>query len=231
MSIDTSRHDAIFGPTLFLEEIHVIGVGGIGSPVVRLLVKLGCGIHSKLHVWDGDTVAPHNLANQTYDRGDVGQSKVGALQGHANRWAEVQLETHNEFVTNSKALTGVVFLCVDTMSARWDIWKAAIRQNPKISLFVESRMDATTVLLHAVNPCDPKHVAQWERFWYPDDKGDNQIAGCGGTVAVGPTASIAADFAVWQFMRYAATRLGFPDQLDQQIRCELRPFTVKTFAW
>ena len=231
MPIDTQRHEGIFDSRTCTNPIHIIGVGGIGSHVVRHLVLLGCGVVNELHVWDGDTVAPHNLANQIYVGRDVGQSKVSALGRHALSWGGVKLREHPQFFNVALRPRGVVFLCVDTMQARKDIWESAIKSNANVPLFVESRMDATNVLIHVIDPCNKTHVTEWERYWYPDSAANNQIAGCGGKLAVGPTASAAADLAVWQFIRWAAVQQGYLDVLDQQIRMKMRPLELQTYQW
>ena len=229
--IDTQRHESVFDYKQFLEPIHVIGVGGVGSHVACHLVKLGCGVLNELHVWDGDTVATHNLANQMYDSSDVGHLKVAALQRRASTFGGITLKQHPVFFEPPQQVKGVVFLCVDTMSARRQILNMGIKGNTEVPLFIEVRMDATSVLMHVVDPSNPRHIRQWEKYWYPDEDADNQIAGCGGRVAVGPTASIAADYAVWQFIRYAAIVQGGSDILDNQIRLTMRPLSLKTFQW
>lgn len=228
--LQTLRHDEIFNHTAFLEPVHVIGVGGIGSEVVRGLIKLGVGRVNELHVWDDDTVAPHNLANQAYSLADVGMSKVAALGRHATSWSGVTLHEHRKRVEERVDLSGVVFVCVDSMRARWELWWRNIKHNPRLSLCIETRMDATYATVHTLNPNEKEHVHQWERFWYPDEKTTDRF-GCGGHVAVGPTAVLVANLALWQFIRFAATRHGEEDALDNQIRLKLRPLSLTTYQW
>lgn len=231
MSIETLRHDAIFSHSTFLDPIHVVGVGGVGSHVLRQLVTLGCGRVNPLHLWDADVVASHNLANQMYDPTHVGKHKLVAADEQAQRWGGITPQQHLEFVDGSQKLQGVVIACVDSMAARKVIWEGCVRQNPNVILFIEVRIDALNVLIHVVDPCDPEHIRQWERYWYPDAEAVNEVAGCGAHVAVGPTVSLAADLAVWQFIRFAAIRAGHHDVLDNQITMKMRPLETSFYRW
>ena len=230
MSINTMRHNPIFYNASFTEDIAVVGVGGLGSEVVRGLVKLGCGEKNKILVFDHDVVEPHNIANQAYDTRHLGMKKVSALASLAREWSGVTLHEHPVAIEGPYALSGVVFVCVDSMAARKIIWESCIKRNQKISLMVETRIEATSAFIHAVDPNNETHIKKWGQYWYPDAEAING-AGCGGHIAVGPTVSAAASFALWQFIRHVAIRRGEKDVMDNQIQMKLRPFSVVAIQW
>jgi len=232
MTIDTMRHEGIFDYEKFLLPIHIIGIGGVGSHVVYHLAKMGCGRVNDLHVWDGDIVELHNVGNQKYDKRDVADNltKTAALVRHASWWDCKRMIQHCEYIDGQRELDGIVFVCLDSMSARWMIWETSIRRNPAVKLLVECRMEASNALIHVIDPHDEKQVRGWEKYWYPDEEATN-AAGCGGHLSVGPTASITADIAVWQMIRFAALEEGLDDVLDNQIRISMRPLRVETFKW
>lgn len=231
--MDTRRHDGIFDYRFFSRPIHVIGVGGVGSHVVRHLVKLGCGQVSPLVLWDGDEVSAHNIANQAYDLDDVGRFKVNACTRHARRYGSsceklVPIREHFEGQAN---LEGIVFVCVDSMATRKMIWERSIKANRAVVGFIETRMDATMVIVNTILPANESHAQRWEYEWHPDNEATNDTAACGGHLSVGPTASMAADVAVWQFIHLANHLQGKGALPPQQVRAHLRNMQFSSHHW
>jgi len=231
MTYDTRRHDVIFDHKTFKDPIHIIGVGGIGGRVAELLIRFGCGLRNELHVWDGDTVAPHNPPNQVYGKNHVGMYKTEALAQLAKEWTGAQIHEHREFVDGHRPFKGVVFACLDSMRTRKAIWENCIKQHDQIVLFVETRMDATHILTHVIDPNNASHIEQWERYWYPDEQADNLIGGCGGHIAIPTTVVRAASDAVWEMVRFHAIRNGDDDLLNNQLRVDMVSHEVQTFQW
>lgn len=224
-------NDPTFDFETLADEIHIFGIGGIGSHEARLLTK--GGLQAPIHLWDGDIVEDKNRRNQTYHRSHVGLLKVAALaQQIALEWGEAPVIQHPEFVTEHRKIAGVVFLCTDSMSSRRCIWETCIKGNDAVPLMIETRMDGVSGLIHVVDPCNADHQHEWERYSsFRDEDAINETAGCGGPAAVLPSASFMADLSVWQLMRYAAIKAGFNDVLNNQIRVELRPPDIKLYRW
>ncbi len=231
MDIGLRPNDPTFDYRSFADSVHIIGIGGIGSHIARHLAK--GGFQAPLHLWDGDRVEAHNRRNQTYRKEHIGLFKTAALARQIDEWSDglTPAISHTEFVDGCRAVAGIVFLCVDKMSKRKVVWETCIKGNSDVPLFIETRMDGINILIHVLNPCDADHQQDWECYWYPDEEAVNETAGCGGPIAVLPSASISADVAVWQLMRYAAIKAGQDDILDNQIRVKLRPLEVKTYQW
>ena len=59
-------------------DIHVVGVGALGSRVVENLVRLN--LASKIIVYDMDIVEEKNLNNQAYFQRHIGMRKVDAMK-------------------------------------------------------------------------------------------------------------------------------------------------------
>lgn len=59
-------------------NIHIVGVGALGSQVCERLIRLN--LASKMIVYDMDTVEEKNLNNQAYLQHHIGKSKVEAMQ-------------------------------------------------------------------------------------------------------------------------------------------------------
>lgn len=229
MPLDTSRHDDLFNKTKFTQDIHVIGLGGVGSHVVRQLAKLGAGTANDVYGWDGDKVDPHNLPNQAYVTSHVGQKKAHALAERYFEWSSENMMNARPYnVTERIPLSGVVFLCVDDMGVRKTICETSIWRNPDVSVLIETRMDASHVVVFLVDPNNDEHVRHWNTFWYPKSETENE-AGCGGHITVITAVEITASFAVQQFIDYAraSSVRGLPNLLE----LSLRKWTLNTYRW
>lgn len=147
-------------------HITVIGAGGICSPTALALAKMGV---PELSVYDADTIEAHNLPNQLYRMGDVGEHKVHALKDIVEQYAECIVHTSPEHFTTQRVETNIVVSGVDSMAARKDIF-ARLRYNPAVSLYVEARMGAQVSRVYTINPCDPGDLQWYEvDMLYDDD--------------------------------------------------------------
>lgn len=146
-------------------RVTMIGVGGIGSPTILALAKMGV---ENITVFDPDTVEPHNLPNQMYRFSDLGQTKVEGISSICRDFAGVELKKVAERF-NDHPLSGIVISGVDTMSARKEIW-GKIRWNPSVLLYIEARMGAEVARIHSVHSCDPSEVRWYETTLYSDEQ-------------------------------------------------------------
>lgn len=144
--------------------ISVIGCGGIGSPTVLALAKMGCG---NITVWDDDRVEEHNLPNQFYRLDDVGKLKVEGLARTVLDYTGVDLVQSATRVGAATELRGAVISGVDTMQARQEIWKA-VRYQPTVSVYIDARMGAEVCRIFTIQPTDPDDVTAYERSLHTD---------------------------------------------------------------
>ena len=166
MKADYRDQTAIFDPAKFTWPVHIVGAGGIGSAVIFPLLKLGV---SELHIWDTDTVEPHNLPAQLlYRPSDVGMPKVDAVKAFAERQeSECQVVPHRELVTADTFLEGVVISGVDSMISRGGIWEA-VKFNSLVPLYMDGRIGGEQLHLLSLNPSDIDGIEAYEKCLFPD---------------------------------------------------------------
>lgn len=213
------------------ESIHIIGLGCAGVRIARSLDELGPErIGSTLHFWDGDVVKSQNVRSQLYRSDQKKWRKVDAARETASKWSKLPIVSHHGYVTSDVSLSGVVFMCVDTMQSRDEIWNTCIKGNKAVSLLIELRLGTASSVVHIVDPNEGYQQDMWEHYWYPDD--EVEVRGsCSAATALGPIASITADLAVWQLVRYAQICAGATDRLDNQLQIKMHPPSVRSYAW
>lgn len=162
--MDYGRQLDIFDPAKFTDNITVVGAGGIGSPTVVELTKMGC---RKMVVYDADKIEIHNLPSQFYRQEDVGKEKVLALKEIVASFSGVDLVAKPEFYTDQQFDSGIVISAVDKMEQRQIIWKK-VKMNPRIKLFIDARMGGEVARVYAINPLDIDEIAFYEKTLYSD---------------------------------------------------------------
>ena len=195
--IDTSRHDLFFNHQALEGVVDIIGVGAVGSKVAMEVAKLGV---TKIRLWDGDEVESHNIANQAFYLSDIGKPKVVAMQEHIKSATGMEVEAHNEYITETTDLCRVVFLCVDTMSGRKEIFEKCLKNNFLTDIVIEVRMGAEELRVYGFNPCKRQDIINWESTLVDDEM--TVESACGSKTTVGATASMTSAFAVTRFMQW-----------------------------
>jgi molybdopterin/thiamine biosynthesis adenylyltransferase len=197
MSVVTLRHEPVFPAGKFNpRQIDVVGAGALGSRIAMSLAKLGI---ENIHVWDFDTVAEHNIPNQLFGNKDVGALKTDALDQLIVSATGTSVSKHGK-CEGDESFGSIVFMCVDSMTVRKDLWTKAIKYQPHVDLLIESRMGADSGRVYAIKPQDSVSVRLYEETLYEDKEAE--VSACGSTISVGPTAEIVSGLAVWQFMRW-----------------------------
>jgi len=164
--MDLSRQTDLVDAEALETPITIVGCGGIGSFVVLALAKMGC-IH--LTVYDDDLVEDHNIPNQLYRLGDVGQLKVERLADIIKSFTGTGIDARPERVQGQR-LQGIVVSGVDSMEGRRRIWDRSIRFKAGVAAYIDARMGAEVSRLYTVYPADPDHVRFYERTLYSDDE-------------------------------------------------------------
>ena len=164
--MDFLRQLDIVSPQQLRTPITVIGCGGIGSPTVIALAKMGC---TEITVYDPDHVEPHNLPNQLFRIEDCSRPKTEALADLAKLLTGTGVKAMVEAVV-SQRLGGLVIGAVDSMVARKHIWDNCIRFNPKIPLYIDARMSSEVCRIFSIKPIDPEDVRFYEGTLYGDEE-------------------------------------------------------------
>lgn len=135
--IDLNKSRDFFDPSKIKMPVHIIGCGAIGSHLAETLARLGV---TDIHLWDTDTVASHNIANQMFVFNQIGMLKIEAVNDMIqaiNPGCKVTM--HNAFVTTDTYLKGYVCMCVDSIAARKEI-ATATRCMPNVLAVFDFRM-------------------------------------------------------------------------------------------
>jgi molybdopterin/thiamine biosynthesis adenylyltransferase len=234
-AMNIMRHESVFNPANYPYPFHVIGAGATGSRVFAALVELGI---TNIHVYDDDVIEDHNLCNQIYIAADINLPKV---QGCANfvvrkcGLEEPPADMHfHEYRVTPAALQnyvrgGIVFILTDTMDSREKIFNGLVQrcantENALISpnqlnnapmLIIETRMGSTHGTVFSINPFNKKECDAWRNTLVDDTDPDNiELSPCGTTLSVGTTASLIANYAVWQMMQFFVDPVGMKPHVD-----------------
>ncbi len=154
------RQAGIVSEDLLQFPIHLIGVGGIGSPTAFVLGQMGC---RNLRLSDPDVVSEENFAYQLYPIQALGRPKVEVLREVIEEFCGFSPMVEQRRVTADDPLQGVVILAVDTLEARQDIWRA-VRGNAAIRLFIDARMGGELGEVLALDPVCQHDLEFYERL-------------------------------------------------------------------
>lgn len=224
-NIESLRHLSVFTPSKFGKtRVDVIGVGATGSKIALELAKLGI---ENLHIWDDDIVESHNIANQAFTMKHIGKPKVEAVAEMVKESTGLDVHVHNKKVESKVKLGDFVFLLVDSMKTRKDIWDKTIKMNASIKFMLETRMGKDQGMIFAVNPIDPDHIKNWEETYYPDEESQESL--CRSPISIGATSSLVSSAAVWQFINWY--RVIYENDNDIPIRNEMIISTRTGEAW
>ena len=141
---------------LLASRVAVVGLGGLGGPVVEILARLGVGAMTLI---DGDDFEETNLNRQLYCTGpNLGAPKAlsaGRRLGRVNPAVEARLERRRLTAQNADDLLAGAHLamdCLDNLPDRFVLEAAARRSNiPLVSAAVGGASGQLTV----VYPQDP----------------------------------------------------------------------------
>jgi molybdopterin-synthase adenylyltransferase len=197
--------------------IGVIGVGAIGRQVAVQLASLGA---RHITLVDFDEVEEVNITTQGYLSEDLGKSKVLATAQAISR-IDSNIEVSQICARYRPGLPvgDAIFCCVDSISARGAIWRAAGRN---ARFWVDGRMLGEVMRVLAAS-CDEG------REYYPSTLFAQTEAMTGACTARGViyTAAIAAGLMTQQFTRWLR---GLPTDNDLSLNLLASELTVPEVA-
>ncbi len=151
--------------------VHLIGVGRIGSDLALPLKKFGIPL---LHLWDRDVVEARNIpVQQIYRPSDVGKPKVQAAYDILTEqygFPRDSIIPHEEWVTASTPLDGIVISGVDSMESRQAIWQSICRQPHNVQLYLDGRLGKENSELYVVRPVLLQARREYEGELCTDDQ-------------------------------------------------------------
>lgn len=217
---DYVRQRDLFSPGRFAAPITVIGAGATGSYATWILAKMGC---RDITIYDPDVVERRNLPNQLYGPAVVGEQKVQALREMVHAGTATAIRVRPERFAGG-ALSGMVFLCVDTMAARRRIWERSVRGRRGVRLLVDIRMAAEGGLVYAVRPTVRREIAGYERTLHTD--ADAEPNPCTRR-AIAPSVAVLAGVAAFTMLEYVSGR----GVAGGKLLVSLRPFLTEFKAF
>ena len=142
-----------------LNEITVIGLGGIGSTVVTLLSIMGW---DTIIGWDDDTLEEHNLSSTTYPHGFLGAPKVEAAAHEAKHYSgdQTYFECNNERWNSNRGITRKVITCLDNMDTRMEVYETW-SEIPNKEFLIDLRMDALSCEIVTVTQRHDNYDKHW----------------------------------------------------------------------
>lgn len=194
---DFSRQLEVFDPRQFNTPVHVIGCGAGGSWTAMMLAKLGV---KDLTLWDFDTVGQHNLPNQLYKETDVGLLKSAQAARNCEDFSGTLPAYNTTAVDGDTQLSGIVFMEVDSMKARKEIFEKACKNHLDIPLVVESRANVSGGRVYAFNPSSKLECEAYAETLYSDEEA--QASMCGVVLSMAPTSALISSLAVWQLVKW-----------------------------
>lgn len=224
-AVDVMRHQSILDPHSVKWPIRVIGAGATGSRLIIGLLKLGIS-PELIHVYDNDIVEEHNLANQIYFREHIGKPKVVAINNLAKRLSG-EICPHRMWVTKAtphEYLTGIVFMMVDTMLARKEIYETHIAYHADVQWLIETRMGVESGQVYTLDPQNQILNEKYQRTLFRDEDAEESV--CGTRIAVGCTAELVSAITQWQFIRcihYLIGRIAYGEIKPSLTFC-VRPY-------
>lgn len=203
--VEFTRHSAVFDPSAFREEVHIIGVGATGSSIGSECGRLGV---PRMHVWDPDHVEPHNPPNSLiFTREHIGKPKVEVVAEYLHSGFGTVVMPHHEAFDGTKKIRGIVFLCVDDMDVMQQIWRTSIKYQPFVKMMVETRVNLDIGLVHTVFPMRKRDVDGFEGTFYSSKEAEQPA--CTAKIIV-TTTSIIAGIATDKLIQYVSQDEAIP---------------------
>lgn len=224
--MDKSKVLEFFDGANIGRQINVIGCGAIGSHVAEQLARIGC---ENIHLWDFDTVSPHNITNQMFTDADIKRPKVEAVYDMMvaiNPMLKDKITLHKAGIKAPFLANGYIFLCVDSIELRKQIVEAN-RYNPNAEAIFDFRMRLTDAQHYAAKFCNADDVAELLNtmdFTDEEAKAATPVSACGVELNVVYTVKSIVSFGVCNFVRVCQ---GLP--IKNKVFVDMNLYSVDAF--
>lgn len=202
---------------LKLDSVTVIGLGGIGSGVIKLLALMG---FKHLQVYDSDKLNYWNLSTTQYPHSMVNTPKAEAAKEVALAHGAKRVDAHNYHWKEGESLFPKVICCVDNMEIRSDLFEAwwSLYYDDSDAFFIDTRMDALAIEVVTVKPHHQTNV-DYFKYWKPSIEIEDAPCTMKHTIFTG---SIVAGLGVNQVFNLVGNRAYYA-----YIWCDLMMFNIK----
>lgn len=199
--MNLSKHLEFFNPVELTKPIHIIGLGAIGSHIAMQLVRLGC---NNFYLYDFDTVEDKNVANQIYYYKDRNKLKTDAtLENLYMINPDLKIKTFDKGYT-TQALSGYVFMCVDSIELRHSIATSQLYNNNIDSMY-DFRMGLADAQHYATvwsNESMKDNFIKTMTFSSEEAKAGQPVSACGTALSVLPTIQTITSLGVANFINH-----------------------------
>jgi molybdopterin/thiamine biosynthesis adenylyltransferase/rhodanese-related sulfurtransferase len=193
-------------------RVLIVGLGGLGSPVLQYLAGAGVG---NLGLVDADNLDPSNLHRQPiYALADAGKPKIDLARAAINKInPSVRVETHEQRFNADNALQltrsyDLTIDCTDNFRAKYLINDAAVlAQRPAVFASVYQYEGQLQVY-------KPQAEHACLRCLWPDATADGVVGNCAEAGVLGP---VPGAFGALQALLAIKILLGISGQLDGEL--------------
>ena len=162
MAVDTTTRflrnkDLI--PQSKLDQIGIVGLGGIGSQLVPLLSIMG---FKKITGWDYDLLEEHNLSTTLYPQKAIGKPKVEIAKNVFSLYGvnpDGFIAHDKKYDENSDTYPKMI-VCLDNMEARLVAYKKWLKQKNR-QFFIDLRMGALAMEIVTVTKKYDDYMSTW----------------------------------------------------------------------
>ena len=155
--LDYSRSAPIIDPEL-VPNIHLIGCGSVGSTIALGLAKMGI---QNVTLYDFDIIEEHNVSNQMFGIKDVGKLKTETLRNIILDNTGIDYDIVSSRVEKGTKFNGIVFLIVDSLKTRLDIFRSQINNFQCLGI-IDTRTAVWDARCYYANPNEPIHKKKYQ---------------------------------------------------------------------
>jgi molybdopterin/thiamine biosynthesis adenylyltransferase len=194
-----------------LDEITIIGAGGIASALVTILVQMG---FKKFHIWDDDKLEEHNLSTTAYPENMLGMHKAECATNMIFKYNnKANITQYVKRWVPGDYLSDIVMLTPDNMETRLDVhmdWK----RNDNRRALIDMRMGALTMEVISIEKDNDNFIKTWQSSNKISDEActakhtiftANVVAGLGASQLF----NVLHNRSYWQYIRQSLAPLSF----------------------
>jgi len=194
-----------------LNEVTIIGAGGIASALVTILAQMG---FKKFHIWDDDKLEEHNLSTTAYPEDYIGYTKVECAAKMIHMYDKsIDVTMCIKRWEPGDYLSDIVLLTPDNMETRLDVhmdWK----RNKNRRALIDMRMGALTMEVISVEKDNDNFGKTWQASDQISDEActakhtiftANIVAGLGASQLF----NVLHNRSYWQYIRQSLAPLSF----------------------
>lgn len=141
-----------------LDEVMVIGLGGIGSALVAPLAVMGFRCIVGL---DPDILEEHNLSTTLYPQSFQGKTKAVAARTTARDFGCENAEMIPTRFNEGMQVSPLTIVCTDSMASRKTVWEAWSKLGERRA-FVDIRMGALSIVVVTMTPGNDNYMDYWQ---------------------------------------------------------------------